>query len=169
MPLPYLLLPPSAVPSGVLLCVTIPTDNTVQILIRKGLLRELDMAHIPNINNIKPYLLGLYYDPENKYSVPYQWGVTGIAYNTQLCRHHQELECLLDLKRFGSMGGSLKRKSRGLAAPYLGYDYNDTNPNHHQEAIILLKEIEPCLAGYYVGSTLPNWVNKELLSPLLAT
>ncbi|MBK8430886.1 MAG: hypothetical protein IPL28_06140 [Chloroflexi bacterium] len=95
--------------------------------------------------------------------------MTGIAYNTQFVQTPPtSWNVLLDPKEVcGSYNGvaSLIDENRevlGAALTYLGYDYNDTNPNHHQEAIILLKEIEPCLAGYYVGSTLPNWVNKEL-------
>lgn len=61
--------------------VVIPSDYAVQIMINSNLLHPFDMANIPNVANIKPSLKGMYYDPENTYSIPYQWGTTGIAYN----------------------------------------------------------------------------------------
>lgn len=54
----------------------------MQIFIAANLLRPLNMDNIPNVANIKPDLMGMYFDPENTYSIPYQWGTTGIAYNT---------------------------------------------------------------------------------------
>ncbi|MDA0244433.1 MAG: spermidine/putrescine ABC transporter substrate-binding protein [Chloroflexi bacterium] len=149
--------------------VVVPTDHAVQTLIQKGLLRELDILNnIPNFANVKPYLLGLYYDPKNKYSVPYQWGVTGIAYNTtqfqtpptswsvllnpaEVCRHNG-LASLLDEKR----------EALGAALVYLGYSYNDIDPTHHEEAQSVLAALEDCV-GYNALSFLPALVNEEVM------
>lgn len=49
---------------------------------REGLLAELDHAKIPNMKDTVPALLGQAHDPENRYSLPYIWGVTGISYNS---------------------------------------------------------------------------------------
>ena len=50
----------------------------------EGLLQELDVSNIPNLKNVDPQYMGLEYDPEGAYSVPYTWGVVGIVYNTQM-------------------------------------------------------------------------------------
>jgi len=61
--------------------VSIPTDYAAKIMIDEGLLQPLDKSLIPNAKNLKPENLGQYYDPDNTYSLPYQWSTTGIAYN----------------------------------------------------------------------------------------
>ncbi len=48
---------------------------------REGLLAELDHNQIPNMKDTLPALLGQAHDPQNKYSLPYIFGVTGVSYN----------------------------------------------------------------------------------------
>lgn len=135
--------------------VIIPSDYMVDLMIKNNLLVELDRNNIPNIENLNPNNMGLYYDPDNTYSLPYQWGITGIAYNTRefpddppdswayilepdlVCEHRGFVSLLED-----------ERETIGAALQYLGYSYNDTNPAHHQEAKELLLSSKGCLAGY---------------------
>src|SRR5256712_14196885 len=56
----------------------------VRILINQELLAEIDPAKNPNLAHVCKHLKGLYYDPQNTYSVPYLWGTTGIGYNADL-------------------------------------------------------------------------------------
>jgi spermidine/putrescine-binding protein len=62
--------------------VVVPSDEVVADLVARGLLEKLDREKLPNLGNIAPAYRGLPYDPKNDYSVPYMWGTTGIAYNT---------------------------------------------------------------------------------------
>jgi len=64
--------------------VVVPSDYMVSILVKQGLLAELDQAKIPNLAHVFTHLKGLYYDPKNTYSIPYLWGTTGIGYNADL-------------------------------------------------------------------------------------
>lgn len=132
----------------------VPSDYAVQILVERGLLRELDFANIPNFANIKASQLGLFYDPENVYSIPYQWGVTGIAYNTTYFDPAPtswavlfEADQACENRGFASLLDD-ERETIGAALKYLGYSYNDTDPAHHQEVIDLLTASKECLAGY---------------------
>lgn len=69
----------------------VPSDYAVEILIRQHALRPLDLGNVGNYNNIDPSFLSPYFDPgglagrgrarKEKYSLPYLWGMTGIAYN----------------------------------------------------------------------------------------
>lgn len=58
-----------------------PSDYMVALLAEGNYLAKIDLANIPNIANIDPANMGLYYDPNNEFSVPYLWGTTGIAYD----------------------------------------------------------------------------------------
>jgi spermidine/putrescine transport system substrate-binding protein len=53
----------------------------VPIWIEKGLVQELDLSKIPNHANIAPEWMNVDYDPGRKYSIPWQWGTTGMAVN----------------------------------------------------------------------------------------
>lgn len=62
--------------------IIVPSDYMVSAMIKLGLIRELDKSKVPNIRNLDAKFLGKPYDPENKYSLPYAWAITGIAVNT---------------------------------------------------------------------------------------
>ena len=62
--------------------VIIPSDYMIARLANEGLLQELDFSNIPNYEEcITEDFRGLYYDPENKYSVPYTYGMVGVIYD----------------------------------------------------------------------------------------
>ena len=59
----------------------VPSANYVPIYVEKGLVQELDLSKIPNHKNIAEEWLNVDYDPGRKYSIPWQWGTTGVAVN----------------------------------------------------------------------------------------
>ena len=59
----------------------IPSDYTVAIMIKQDMLEPIDLAQIPNFANADPHFRIKDYDPGNKYSIPYQWGTTALAYD----------------------------------------------------------------------------------------
>ncbi len=62
----------------------VPSANYVQIYVEKGLVQELDLSKLPHHGNIAPEWVDVDYDPGRKYSVPWQWGLTGMAVNQKL-------------------------------------------------------------------------------------
>ncbi|MCW9130596.1 spermidine/putrescine ABC transporter substrate-binding protein PotD [Bacillus paramycoides] len=58
-----------------------PSDYMVKTMAKMDLLEPLDKKNIPNIENLVSNFKTPPFDPENKYSLVYTWGVTGIAYN----------------------------------------------------------------------------------------
>jgi len=61
--------------------VIVPSDYMVDQMIQLGLLQEVDPAAFPNGQFIKPEFMDVYFDPGRKYSAPYMYGTTGIAYD----------------------------------------------------------------------------------------
>lgn len=132
-----------------------PSDYAVEILANAGLLAEIDKSNLPNLENLDPSLMGLYYDPTNTYSIPFQWGTTGLAYNVtafpdgppeswaaifevdQVCQNSGFVTMLDD-----------EREAIGAALLYLGYSYNETDPEAQQQVEDLLKAQKDCLAAY---------------------
>lgn len=63
----------------------VPTGgSTLAVMIREELVIPLDFDLIPNRANLVGDLVDLPYDPDGLYSVPYQWGTTGVGYNTEV-------------------------------------------------------------------------------------
>lgn len=63
--------------------VIIPSDYAISRFINEDMLQPLNYDHIPNMKLIDEKYTHLDFDPEQKYSVPYTWGVVGIVYNTK--------------------------------------------------------------------------------------
>lgn len=57
--------------------VIIPSDYMIARLKDEGMLQPLNFDNIPNYQHIHEGFQGLYYDPDNQYSVPYTYGVVG--------------------------------------------------------------------------------------------
>jgi len=64
------------------------TDNTryPALMIENGWLEEVDRDLIPNFDNLFEVQKAPPFDPERKYSMPWQSGMTGIAYNAKLAK-----------------------------------------------------------------------------------
>ena len=59
----------------------VPSDNFLRRFLRSGLLQPLDHSSIPNLKNLEKRFVDADYDAGNKYSVPWAWGTTGLAYS----------------------------------------------------------------------------------------
>ncbi|HTL05833.1 MAG TPA: spermidine/putrescine ABC transporter substrate-binding protein [Gemmatimonadales bacterium] len=62
----------------------VPPTYAVAALIAGGLLAPLSARYLPNRSNLAAVFRGLAHDPGDRYSVPWQWGMTGIAWRTDL-------------------------------------------------------------------------------------
>ena len=61
--------------------IIVPTDATLVKMKHAGLVEKLDLAKIPNVTNLDPRFRDAAYDPGNQYSIPWQWGTTGIGFD----------------------------------------------------------------------------------------
>ena len=58
-------------------------DYIIEAAIAEGLVLELDREQIPNFGNINPLFQGQYFDPEDRYTVPYGAGIQAIVYSPE--------------------------------------------------------------------------------------
>jgi spermidine/putrescine transport system substrate-binding protein len=61
--------------------IVVPTDATLVKMKHANLLEPLDLSLIPNVKNLAARFRTAAYDPGNQYSIPWQWGTTGIGYD----------------------------------------------------------------------------------------
>lgn len=57
----------------------IPSDYAVSILVKNQLIKELDRKQFPFFHNLLPGLLGHFFDPDNRYSLPLTWEIFGLG------------------------------------------------------------------------------------------
>ncbi len=60
----------------------VPTHQYVQIFVEKGLIVPLDLTKVPNHGNIAPEWMDVSWDPGRAFTIPWQWGTTGVAVDT---------------------------------------------------------------------------------------
>jgi spermidine/putrescine-binding protein len=123
----------------------IPSDYTVAIMIKQGMLEPIDLAKIPNFKNIDPQFTNKEYDPGNKYSIPYQWGTTALAYDkTKVPTPPTKWADLWDPAYAGKLVMlDDEREVIGMALQTLGYDRNSTDPAQLDQAKAKLVELKP--------------------------
>lgn len=63
--------------------VVVPTGNFLERQIQAGVFRPLDREQLPNLANMDADISRIVtqHDPDNRHSVVYMWGTTGMAYN----------------------------------------------------------------------------------------
>jgi spermidine/putrescine transport system substrate-binding protein len=146
--------------------VIVPSDYMVSIMIKSDILEPLDMSRIPNFKNVGDNYKGLPYDPKNEYSVPYQWGTTGILYNKKaLGMLEPSWDPMWDRANKGKIGMlNDERETPGAALYKLGYSINATSKEQLDEAEAELKKQKPLLRGYFDSTqNRPSVINGDLL------
>ncbi|MCL4530957.1 MAG: spermidine/putrescine ABC transporter substrate-binding protein [Chloroflexi bacterium] len=125
--------------------VTIPSDYTVDIMIKQGMLQPLDMSQIPNFANVDKRFINQYYDPGNKYTVPYQWGTTALVYDkTKVPFEPKSWSDLWDPRFKGRLVVlDDEREVTGMALQTLGFDKNSTDPQQLDQAKQKLVALKP--------------------------
>jgi spermidine/putrescine transport system substrate-binding protein len=102
-----------------------PGGWVIERLARLDLLEELDHSQLPNWTaNAADYAKGLWFDPENRYSLWWQGGITGLAYDPELTgREITTFDDLLDPAFEGVAGAfSDMRDMFGLTLLSLGVE-----------------------------------------------
>src|ERR687897_396556 len=125
----------------------------------------LDKSKIPNFKNVGENFRGLSYDPNNEYSMPYQWGTTGILYNKEKVGAIDSWDAMWD-PDFGGKIAMLNdtRETLGAALYKLGYSVNATEEEQLREAEAELKKQKPLLRGYFDSTqNRPSVMNGDLL------
>lgn len=65
----------------------IPSDYAVHVLAKEGLLKPLDKAKFAHWDALNPHLVGHYFDPDNTYSIPFEWELFGFGIDTDFFEH----------------------------------------------------------------------------------
>ena len=131
--------------------VIIPSDYMIARMKDEGMLLPLDFDNIPNYQYIDENFRGLYYDPDNQYTVPYTYGMVGIIYNANIVDEAdaQGWDLMWNSKYAGNiLQFNNSRDAFGTAQYKLGLDVNDTDQAKWDAALAELKTQAPLVKSY---------------------
>lgn len=126
--------------------VIVPTNDYCERMIVADMLQKLDHAKIPNFKNVAPAFQEAAFDPGRQYSMPYMWGTMGIGYRKSAVDGvPSSWKSVLEDDRYAGRIALLSesRTMLGMAAKYLGYSMNTTNPDEIKAAEELLIKQKP--------------------------
>lgn len=126
--------------------IAIPSEYTINKMVKENLLEKLDYSKIKGMEHIDPRFLHQSFDPENTYSIPYFWGTLGIVYNTKVYPEGY-LKEWRDLWKPELKDSILfidgAREMMGIALQTLGYSLNEKDETIVKEAGKYLKTLMP--------------------------
>ncbi len=130
--------------------VVIPSDYMIGRLIKEGYLAELNFDNIPNYKYIDERYKNTEYDPDNKYSVPYNVGMVGVIYNTTMVEGTPTSWSLMwDEKYAGKiLNFNNPRDAFAISQFYQGLDINSEDSKTWDLAYDKLEEQKPILQSY---------------------
>ncbi len=133
--------------------VVIASDVMIQQMIHLELIRPIDMDQIPNKVNIADQFKNPVYDPNNMYTLPYQWGTTGILYrdttlNPSGVSYNTIFNPMQIKGKFSLLDESRSMLSIALQAK--GINANSFRPEDIEKAVEWINEIkrDPNFAGF---------------------
>src|SRR6266498_2424512 len=127
-----------------------PTDYIVSLMVRQGLLQELDHSKLPVLANFNQNYLNFPFDPDNKYTIPYQAGTDAIVYNADTVTNPPKSWADLWNPEYAGKMIFLddSRAVIGATLLTLGYDVNTKDPKQLDEAKAKLKELVPNVKAF---------------------
>jgi len=135
----------------------VPTGNAVESLIRRGALRPLDPARLPHRANVKPEYRDPWFDPGERYAVPYATSITLLGYNAEKMRElglpTDTWALVFEPRHLAKIRGRVtvlnsQRELLGAAMRYLGYSVQERDPARWAEAKAVILRAKPYWAAF---------------------
>lgn len=130
--------------AGQIYDVVVMESRFIPQLVRENLLAEFDQRNLDNTKNLFANFRELAYDPGNHYSIPYNWGTTGLVVRSDLVAEPvTRWADLWDVRYAGRVGLWMgqRREVISLTLKSLGYSANSEDPAELEAALERLLEL----------------------------
>ena len=116
--------------------IIVPTGYVVPVLLATGLIAPLTRTYLTNWGNVSPIFQHLPTDPGNRYTVPWQWGTSGIAYRTDKVTLPVDSWAIFDRRELSGKMTMLDdaREVIGAMLRYRGHSLNSVDPRELAQA-----------------------------------
>ncbi|WP_035060485.1 ABC transporter substrate-binding protein [Andreprevotia chitinilytica] len=141
--------------------VVVPTGFAIPPLIKQGLVQPLDKSKLPNFKNVNPSFTNGWYDPGNKFSVPYAFTTTLVGFNDKKVKElnldTSNWSVIFDPKVLEKIKGKItvlddSRELFAAALMYNGYQANSTKRDEWKKAAETIKKAKPYWAAFNTQS-----------------
>jgi spermidine/putrescine transport system substrate-binding protein len=132
--------------------VVVPSHNFVSIMIQEGLLQPINAQEMDGYENIDARWRDPDWDPGNRYSIPWQWGTTSFAVDTDVYAGDIDTYEVL-FEPPSALQGSIGMMNSpddviNMALIYLGEPTCNQDPETMQEVLELLQAQKPHVKVY---------------------
>ena len=140
-----------------------PSDYMVELMIKRNLIQKLDKSKLNNLGNINYNYLNYTYDYYNDYSLPFIAATVTLIYDSSKIK--EDINSYNDLLNPEYKGEIVmlddQRIVIGMALMALGYDMNDTNYEHLEEAKEWLLRLKDNIKAFDSDSPKTFMISKE--------
>ena len=147
--------------------IIVPTNNFVPTFMKLDLIEPLRQDLIPNLTNLDREFVETDYDPGNRYTVPWQWGTTGIGFNRRRAGDGLDSWAAVFEPSAATAGRiTLLREANDLIACaliYLGKSANSTEDADLGEVVRFVRSIKPKLKGFSSDTYIDELAANEVL------
>jgi spermidine/putrescine transport system substrate-binding protein len=130
--------------------IIVPTNNFIPTYRSLGLIEPLRQDLIPNLGNLDKEFVETDYDPGNRYTIPWQWGTTGIGFNKQHAKVDSWAAVFAPTAAVRGRVSLLREVTDliGCALIYLRKDPNAARDADLAEVVKLVRSIKPRLKKF---------------------
>jgi spermidine/putrescine transport system substrate-binding protein len=110
--------------------IVVPSGYIIPVMVAVDLVSPVSKKYVTNWGNVSSIFQDLPTDPGNKYTVPWQWGTTGVAYRTDKVKTPIDSWAVFHDKRFARKMTMMDdgREVIGSQLRYRGHSLNSTDP-----------------------------------------
>ena len=145
--------------------IVVPSHNFIGILIAEGLIQTIDAQLLPGYENIDRRWRGPDWDPDNSYTVPWQWGTTSFTVDTAVYGGDIDTYAVLfdpPAELRGSIGMfRTPDEVVPMAQIYLGLPLCNESPEEMRQVQRLLEEQKPHVKVYNSDGILERLVSGD--------
>jgi spermidine/putrescine transport system substrate-binding protein len=116
--------------------IVVPSSYIVPLMVATNLLAPLRRKYLTNFGNLSPIFQNLESDPGNRYTVPWQWGTSGIAYRTDKVKTPVESWAVFQEAQYAGKMTMMDdgREVIGSQLRYRGHSLNSSDSNQLAQA-----------------------------------
>jgi spermidine/putrescine transport system substrate-binding protein len=144
--------------------IVVPSGYIVPVMVATDLISPINRKYLPNFNNLSPIFQNLQTDPGNKYTVPWQWGTSGIAYRTDKVTTPIDSWAVFHDKRYAKKMTMMDdgREVIGSQLRYRGHSLNSTNPSELAQAKADSLDAKKQLKAYISAPVKPQLISGDV-------
>jgi spermidine/putrescine transport system substrate-binding protein len=144
--------------------IVVPSGYIVPVMVATNLIAPINRKYLTNVSNLSPMFQGLPADPQNRYTIPWHWGTSGIAYRSDKVKRPIESWAVFqDSQYAGKMtmmddgreviGSQLRYRSRSL---------NSTDPGELAQAKADAISAKQQLRAYISAAVKPQLISGDV-------